>query len=1165
MAGRFARSLPVLIALVLLPAARAEDWPVPRGPSHEPVPYRYDPQLIAKLPRAFLEDAPCCMIYSGLTHLVEADGTVESISHEIIRFNGRKGIEKLGEYRSISYDPAYQKVTLNTARVLKADGRTVAIEPRHLQLRDLSTDYQVYDHDKQLVISFPNLEVGDAIEVKWSVRGKNPEYQGQFFTRYSFGDDKYPSVLDEVRVRVPRGRMLKYAAVNGKLDPAVREEAAGRLYHWHVANWPGLPQDENVPSKEELRLQVTVSTFGSWEEVFRWKQKLRADCWRCTEDIRKTVREVTAGLTTPTDKARALTYWVRRHVRYVSVGPVTHDYKPHTPAEVIANRYGDCKDQSQLLAVMLREAGLDVCLVTLGARDDGQILDAVPSPWGSHAILLVTIDGKEHWIDPTISLAPWDYLPRDDRDRVVYVTNDRGIRVTRTPALTAESNRIEQTTLVSVLPGGTARCQRKVVYHGAAAVSQREEWTEVPPGERRRLVASSLQDSNSRSRLRRLQVNEQRLRDLDRPVDAALEFEIPGHFSGSPELEGGFTDSRVWGRLLAYTIDYDRQVPLDLGSPVESIHRYVIRLPYALKFESQPRDVLVRSRWGFFRLAVLANRKDDRLFALEFRLRLNRTRVEVAELPRFRKFQSEVSKYWRAWFTLKPTNDPADAPFLEALVLLAPQDATSAVTLGRLYCNHGKFVKARRVLDWARFLHPDNKELWELTVRAAATPADEEAAYREMRTRFPKDGKYAVALGALRVKRGDAAGAKAVLEPITRTGPADLRAAAHYQLAQSALRQHQPAVALEQFEAAARADPATTAGAEALAYKARVYEKLGRPKDAAGAYRLALKADGESAPVLNALVRLELAAGRRPEALDYLRRYTVVVGEDLQGMVRAADFHLLLGRHDDALDLATRALAIRHDTAAQRILGLVYHQRGDEDKALGALEQAEKTAVVREALIRGNIARGRLADALRHREQSRELKEPPAGLREAWALADRLKQRRADLLAELNAPADKAVAAGRAVDALVCAELARSQGRPPQVVAQLLAPAFGGGVDVGPAYSLRAQLALEQGRLRQALADADQALTLTDADARASFVRGKVLLERGAPGAVSDLARAGELSFHEDPEILAALAAALFQERRCQDALAAQREALKLRPRDMELQAQLREMERAEN
>src|SRR5262249_46548487 len=151
------------------------------------------------------------VLYAGNTHLVETDGTIETITHEITLLNGRKGIEKLGETRSITYDPSYQKLTLNEACIHKPDGRTLNVQPRHVQLRDVATDFQVYDHDKQLIISFPTLEVGDVIEVKWSVRGKHPEFGGQFFTRYSFGDLDFPVSLDVFRVRLPKSKPFHFA------------------------------------------------------------------------------------------------------------------------------------------------------------------------------------------------------------------------------------------------------------------------------------------------------------------------------------------------------------------------------------------------------------------------------------------------------------------------------------------------------------------------------------------------------------------------------------------------------------------------------------------------------------------------------------------------------------------------------------------------------------------------------------------------------------------------------------------------------------------------------------------------------------------------------------------------------------------------------------------
>ena len=127
---RLVRPLLTLLILGCVAAAvRADDkWPVPVGPSHEPAPFHYDAKLWKDVPKDYLDDAAACILYAGTTYLVEPDGTIETIAHDVTRLNGRKGVEKLGEYRNIAYDPSYETLTLNTAVIHKADGRDAPIE-----------------------------------------------------------------------------------------------------------------------------------------------------------------------------------------------------------------------------------------------------------------------------------------------------------------------------------------------------------------------------------------------------------------------------------------------------------------------------------------------------------------------------------------------------------------------------------------------------------------------------------------------------------------------------------------------------------------------------------------------------------------------------------------------------------------------------------------------------------------------------------------------------------------------------------------------------------------------------------------------------------------------------------------------------------------------------
>jgi tetratricopeptide (TPR) repeat protein len=1146
----------VLLALgCIATAARAADkWPVPLGPSHEPSPFHYDSKLWKEAPKNYIDDAAACILYASSTYLVEPDGTIETIVHDVTRLNGRKGVEKLGEYRNIAYDPAYETLTLNTAVIHKADGHDALIEARDVQLRDVATDYQVYDHQKQLVISFPHLEVGDVFEVKWTTRGKNPEHAGQFFTRYAFGDVTYPCVTDELRVRLPKTTPFKYASFVGKIEPARTEDKDQVLYLWKSVHNQQLPQDENLPSKEDLRAGVACSTFPSWEAVGKWKMDLRKEAWVCSLDVHETGQDATKGLSDPIARASALVYWMRRNIRYVSAG-ATHDFTPHRPSEILANRYGDCKDTSQLLAVMLREAGVKVELATLGARDDGQVLEAVPSPWGTHALLVATIDGKEHWIDTTSSLAGWDFLPHDDHDRLCYVVDDKGaIRLARTPALTADDNRIVQATNVYVVPDGSSRCERDVTAYGQAALVERDAYLEVPVGERRRQVTAGLQDANSKARLIRLNIDEASLRDFDSPVKAHVVFSVGDQFTGAVDKEGSVSDSKVWGKFLAYNLDYDRQTPMEFYAPFESRHRYVVHLPPEFTLDDPPADETVRSAWGEFTRKVEIG-DDDRTVSVEFVTRLNKVRVEPAGFEAFRQFHDDVNRYYRVWLTLKPTRDLADAPMLEGLLALAPDDAGAAATLAHIYHNSNKDAAARRVLRRALFYHADQQTLLELNVKAAETAKQETDAQRELVRRFPEEERYVIELGALLVDQGLHDEARAVLAPATSHGTAARRAQAHYQLARDMYRKDELEPALKNLERAEKIDSGAFNVVRTSLLKGLILEDMKRPDDAALAFEMALTQDHDSPQALDALIRLALAGGKSAEALPYLRRYIVVVGDDSKGLLKAADYSLRMRRWDDAFDLASRA-------QAQRILGLVYLHRGEYAQAAEHLEKADPDAEVLDGLVRSNLALGALREAAYQAEKAGALNKRGPELSADIERVHRLLLRR-EALAKLPPPAGKEADWAAALDRVVCAEDFSEEGGSPDEVVARIEPIFAKGLEMGPALALRAKAEFDKGRLTAALADADRAVKLSPRDAAGYYVRGLVHIERAdLPGALADLDKAGKLTAAPNAEVLHAWASALHSSGRLTEALDVQQKAVKLKPKNKEMIDQLRSFEK---
>ena len=67
-----------------------------------------------------------------------------------------------------------------------------------------------------------------------------------------------------------------------------------------------------------------------------------------------------------------------------------HGYKPYKVTQVLARRFGDCKDKASLLIALLREVGVDAELVLVRTRRGGR-LDPEPASLAvfDHAIVYV--------------------------------------------------------------------------------------------------------------------------------------------------------------------------------------------------------------------------------------------------------------------------------------------------------------------------------------------------------------------------------------------------------------------------------------------------------------------------------------------------------------------------------------------------------------------------------------------------------------------------------------------------------------------------------------------------------------------------------------------------------------------------------------------------------
>lgn len=377
----------------------------------------------------------------------ENDGTGTLEIKARVKVQSAMGIEKIGQL-VFEYNSANERLDIVRVQVTKPGGQTIVTGPDAVQ--DLSAPVALqapmYSDARQKHVSVAGLSVGDTVEYDVITTTVKPLTPGQFWQTWKFINDA-PCLDEQVELNVPRNRLLKMKSPPD-VSPVSRAEGDREIYMWktiteHGAETPlpGLANTKGFDPAALLRgapplpfRKVSFSTFENWAQIGLWYSQLEHDRRAPSAEVKAQADEITKDATTDLAKAQALYQWVARNIRYVSLSFGVGRYQPHYAAEVLTNRYGDCKDKATLLDALLDAEGIRSSTALINTKFD---LDSgVPAPAQfDHAISFVTIGDKDIWLDSTAQVAPFQYLlPQLRGKEALVVLSEHGAELRGTPA-----------------------------------------------------------------------------------------------------------------------------------------------------------------------------------------------------------------------------------------------------------------------------------------------------------------------------------------------------------------------------------------------------------------------------------------------------------------------------------------------------------------------------------------------------------------------------------------------------------------------------------------------------------------------------------------------------------------------------------------------------------
>jgi transglutaminase-like putative cysteine protease len=425
----------------------------------------------------------------------DARGAPVRFRHYTYRVTSDGGLETGSQIR-IEFDPEYEKIDLNFLRRIRG-GRTTDVAPTARidvirQEKDL--ERQLYNGRLTALVVLDDVRVGDVVDYAVTRTGANPVFGGRF-------TDSFPATWT-VPIRHERVRFV----VQASRDIRTRETPGTNLSRiearkgpdierlWEGRDIPEVTVDPDTPSWFEPFGSIEISEFSDWASVVDWALPLYSAEDEPGSALASEVDGIYAGCRDDEERALAALDFVQRKVRYLGIEMGAGSYRPHAPGDVLARRFGDCKDKARLLCAMLRRAGIDACPALVSVRLRRAVAAHVPTPLDfDHVIAKIVVAGRVFWVDPTASYQSGGLASRGAADFGPALVIAPGVRGLEAVGAGRESQPFVRSreVLVAGAIGGQADLSVSTRYLGQAAESMRAYLAQASSEDLSRSLANS--------------------------------------------------------------------------------------------------------------------------------------------------------------------------------------------------------------------------------------------------------------------------------------------------------------------------------------------------------------------------------------------------------------------------------------------------------------------------------------------------------------------------------------------------------------------------------------------------------------------------------------------------------------------------------------------------
>lgn len=619
-----------------------------------------------------------------------------------------------------AFAATFESLDVIYARVRKPDGSVVETPQSDIQEVDsaVSREAPMYTDEREKHIAIKSLSAGDVLEVhvRWTTH--DPIAPGHFWYDHNFFRE---GVCQKEILEIDVARDLPVKMRNSDLQPSVRDDGPHRVYTFENVNLKK-KEESKIPAWEKYYKglpppDVQISSFSSWKEVGDWFDGLMRGKTDVTPEIRSKAEELTKSKTTDDQKIHALYDFASSRFRYIGINLGHGRYAPHTAAEVLANRYGDCKDKHTLFTALLQAIHVPAYPVLIGSLF--RLDPSFPTPsLFDHVITAIPQGESFLFLDTTPEVAPFGLLLHNLRDRealIVLPSGDAHLAKTpiNSPIPNYEAFHIDS----SIDPKGTLDAKMRVEERGDGELGLRLAYRATPQNNWQELTQRIVSNMGFGGTVSDV--------SIEPPEDTTQPFwmSFTYHRADLPDWK----NRRIVfpaPPIAIPELNEEQKLskdPLPLGSPQEITYDSTVKFP---KGFSPILPQKVERKYDFAEFSATYSLKEDTLHGtLHFKTMSNE--IPGSDRSRYVSLAKAIEDTERSYIFLKGgaqgigvlggiispgvffRNSPDAIPQLEQALEADPDNDAILLRLSSLYCDAGRAPDAVALLKKAMDAHPD--------------------------------------------------------------------------------------------------------------------------------------------------------------------------------------------------------------------------------------------------------------------------------------------------------------------------------------------------------------------------------------------------------------------------------------------------------------------------